>query len=198
MKECKPVYNDDRWAEITSDDQIGCNLFVSHYKDMFVGKNVLHVGIGSSSMLIQFHHIFGRLDGITIMQSEIDKANLLRPKYGLEYRVYQIDKYNTTRDEGKLDALTNDYHLIVDNNLKQHGCCERHWDSYMAQILSKLVPGGILLTHTQGFAPHTNHVSALSIQELKIYGSEFDCKLVEVDDMKNHLGHYPVLLIKEE
>jgi cyclopropane fatty-acyl-phospholipid synthase-like methyltransferase len=188
------VYDDDTWASIVSPDQAGCNAYIRSRLEFFRGAKVLHVGTGTSSLLVEFHDVFDRLDGITIMQSEIDVASEVRKRYGKEYIVYSFNKYKTSA----LSLIDSDYDLIVDNNLKQHACCEEHWVQYFHAIVSKLSKGGMLLTHTQGFAPHTDRVSWLSVEELQDLcdsrQGEFD--LFSIFAMSNNSGHYPLVVKK--
>lgn len=187
------VYNDDTWAFETSPDQIGCNEYLQALRSHLEGAKVLHIGIGNSSVLIQFHECFRQIDGITIMDSEIRVANGLRRLFSLEYVVHKFNKYDATY----IHKLATDYDVVIDNNLKQHACCQNHWVDYFYALLERLAPNGFLLTHTQGFAPHSNRVLPLSTQELKVLCSKYSKRVFHVEPIEllvNSQHHYPVVI----
>lgn len=187
------TYNDDTWSRIVSPDQEGCNAYLESIKPSLKNEKCLHVGIGTSSVLAKFHAVLDRIDGITVMDSEIEVANRLRPEYGLEYKIFKFNKY----DAKNLKLLSNNYSIIIDNNLKQHACCQQHWEQYFLTMLSKLSKHGRLITHTQGFAPHTNRVGWLSLGELQMLMDGVfrrPYRMVLIDDLINEAGHYPVVI----
>lgn len=184
------TYNDDTWAKIVSPDQEGCNAYLQSIRSSLLGAKVLHVGTGNGSVLTQFHNILGQLDGITVMDSEMRVADKQRLLYDLEYKVYNFNKY----DIRNFQILGNDYDIIIDNNLKQHACCNVHWIEYFHCLLRKITPSGKILTHTQGFAPHSDRVDWLTISELETLLSETIYQVHIVLELINNNGHPPVVI----
>ena len=179
------TYNDDRWATIVSPDQEGCNQYLE--KVYLTNKTALHIGIGNSSVYAKFGNVLSKLDGITIMESEILVAHSLVKT--CRYKLFKINKYNPDSI-----LLLDNYDVIVDNNLKQHACCPFHWRVYFKNILTKLNPNGFLLTHTQGFAPHSDKIDSLSVDELKYLTHGTNYPVTEKKDFKNEWGFYPVII----
>lgn len=182
------IYNDDTWSKIVSPDQEAINQYLASNIEYLIDTSCLHVGIGTSSILKDFHSFFSRIEGITIMDSEIEVANNIRSLYELEYKVYKINKYNKL-ELSKLDT----YDYIIDNNPHQHACCNEHWQDYFTEILNHLSLTGVLITHTQGFCHHTGKLPPLTIQDLqKLIPSNW--KVTTLEDSKNSYGHYPLLI----
>lgn len=188
---CPLTYNDNTWASITSCDQDGCNEYIEKNIEKFVNKKVLHVGIGNSSVFCKFCDVFLHLDGITIMDLETIVADNIKSKFcnSCTYEIYKFNKY----DVGNFSKIGK-YDLIIDNNLKTYSCCLNHWIEYFHCIVEKLEKNGILLTHMQGFVPHTNRVDALSVEELEILCHLHENFILIVDDLVNEFGYYPVLI----
>lgn len=186
------TYNDDRWATIISPDQEGCNKYLHSIEDQLKGKDVLHVGIGNSSVYREFGHLFNSLLGITIMQSEWNVAERLiyesHPTKQCIYSLSSINKYDPRSTES-LDK----YDIIIDNNLKMHACCHEHWLGYWNCLNTILKVQGKIITHTQGFAPHTDKITALSIEELKHINYK-NLIITEHKELKNEYLHYPISL----
>ena len=186
------TYNSDIWAHEDSPDQVGCNQWLAYNIEQFRQTNILHVGTGTSSVYSLFGDKFARVDGITIMDSEIEVAKRIGIQHNTLYNIYKINKY----DKNKIDQLPKDYSLLLDNNCSHYACCTKHWEEYFESISSMLLPGGIFLTHTQGMAPHTPRIHHLTIEELvRLGGNEFS--LVCEKSLTNNYGHYPVAMVKK-
>jgi len=193
-EECqlKVMYNDDLWSTIVSPDQQSINKYLERIKDLFIGKKALHIGIGTSTIFTKFNDIFSRIDGITVMDSEIDVAKqyiIPHQRGKSEYVVHKFNKYNIKN----FDFLDSEYSVIIDNNLKHYACCNHHWEKFYKCIIGKLEMGGVLLTHTQGFAPHTNNVTSLSIKELEKLSSK-DYSITVMENFVNSEGYFPVVV----
>lgn len=198
------VYDDDRWATIISPDQEGCNEYLLGIKDKIKDAKVLHVGTGNSSVFTQFYSSFRELHGITIMDSEIQVAYECILGVTLwescTYNIFKVNKY----DIEQMKQLDSDYDIIIDNNLKQHGCCQEHWEEYFHCLLGKLAINGFILTHSQGFAPHTNRVTALTDTEMvglisKSY-DEYKTKSFyyrQHNFLHNESGKYPITITRQ-
>jgi len=151
------------YSVVITDDQIGCNLWLQSARDCWRGQNVLHIGVGNSSVYRLFADMDTVVDGISIAEREIEEAERLKEELEKPYCVFNFNKY----DKKNWDKWPNKYKVIVDNNLKQHACCEDHWKDYYRAMIDLLEPGGFIVTHEQGFGSHKNKTTSLSIQELK-------------------------------
>jgi hypothetical protein len=84
------------------------------------GKHILHVGVGNSRFAGRFSSEAALIDGITVCQSEVARAQSL----GItNYTVYFLNKY------GREFSLTlkNRYDFVIDNNLASYACCKYHF-----------------------------------------------------------------------
>lgn len=105
---------------------------------------VLHVGVGSSELARRHAPHVARIDGITVVAAEVERAEALALP---NYRVRRLDKHGP-----EMTTQPGPYDLIVDNNLSTYACCRRHFDRMMAGYASLLAEGGLLLTHRRGLA----------------------------------------------
>ena len=189
------LYNNDLWSFKISPDQLGINRYLwSIYNDV-VGSRILHVGIGASALFHAFREEAERIDGITIQQSEIDVGVRLSTHYIKNYRIWNLNKY----DGPSFDAfeVPSDYDFIVDNNLKQHACCNEHWHEYFTRIASRLAPAGQLITHTKGFGRWIKtEVEALTVEELRglCAGHPLNLSLECRTDLQDRFADYPVII----
>ncbi len=157
----------------------------------------MHIGTGASAIFHAFREEAERIDGITIVPSEIEVGAKLATGYKKEYKIWDLNKY----DCASFDALNvpKDYDFIIDNNLKQHACCNEHWREYFNTIASRLSPRGQLITHTQGFGRFTwvkTEVEALTVGELGDLCAQHPAHLALEcrNELKNRAGHYPVVI----
>jgi hypothetical protein len=191
------LYKNDLWSIIITPDQLGCNRYLWSIYDQVVGARILHIGTGASTIFHAFRDEAERIDGITIVPSEIAVGANLAGCYKKEYRIWNFNKY----DCASFDAFNvpRDYDFIVDNNLKQHACCNDHWREYFNTIASRLSPGGQLITHTQGFCRFTGvktDVEALTVEELRDLCTMHPANLALEcrSELKNRAAHYPVVI----
>ena len=107
------------------------------------GRNILHIGIGNSSLATKFSHSASHIDGITLRENEIIVAKSLHLG---NYRVRLLNKYapNLCREMGET------YDFIVDNNPSTFCCCRVHFAYMLANYRSMLKRGGVILTDTVG------------------------------------------------
>lgn len=186
------TYNDDTWSSVVSPDQVGCNEYILKHIDSLNGKNILHVGIGNSSVYTAFGKSVARIDGITIMDSEIRVAESIIDASWCPYNIYKLNKYN----KSNFSNFSKDYSMIIDNNLSHYACCQQHWEEYFYAIEDLLVDGGCILTHSQGFMPHTRNIGTLTLSELeKLSAGRLD--VIQVADMMNNYNHSPVIIRKK-
>ena len=165
MSECdlSATYDMPDWAvKITLAEQ-EC----VEYAKTILGDNnkvALSVGTGASHLYSELYPQFQSIDGITIIDEEINVAQLKERQYNIPYRILKNNKY----DVGVINAvLAPEYGLIVDVNLKMYGCCQHHWEEYFRYIVSKLASDGILLSHSTGFGCYAGfRTGELSLDEL--------------------------------
>jgi len=132
-----------------------------------------------------------QIDGVTIIEEEIEKAAEARILYKKDYRVFDFNKYNIRN----LNILDNDYDLIDDISLKHYACCDKHWREYFNAIIQRIAPGGILITHTQGFHKHSS-LPALDMTELEIVCKKAPrhIEISTIDTLNNKHNRCPVVL----
>ena len=181
------TYNETKYANLISYAQIGCNNYIRSLN--LEDKKALHIGIGTSSILkyLRFIGVPCVIDGVTIIKEEME-VNLDYLDYGYN-KLWLINKYDP-----ELFAKISSYDMINDVNLKSSACCEDHWKNYFEKLLTVLKPGGILVTHTQGYpflVP--SKLKELTTAELKSMLPE-EYSLTEVTDLTNEYGHYPVVI----
>ena len=197
----KPLlYDNDLWSVIITPDQLGCNRYLWSIYDRVVGARILHIGIGASAIFHAFREEAEAIDGLTIVPSETKVAADLASRYKKEYRIWNFNKYDCANFEAS--GVPRGYDFIVDNNLKQHACCNQHWLEYFDTIGSRLSPGGQLITHTQGFGRFTwlkTEVEALTIDELQDLCTRHPANLsLECrSEMQNQKGHFPVVIKRD-
>jgi len=174
------VYDQDDWATIITEAELECVAYLKEREEEFGGQNALDVGIGASHFLIELAHIFGRIDGLTIIEKELDVAYNL--SWIGNYKIYKQNKYDLV---GMDACLLPDYQAIVDVNLKMFSCCQQHFEEYFRFIAQRLAPGGVLLSHSSGFGAYKDDFfpSMLSMREVEELtaglGEEFDLSLVD-------------------
>lgn len=198
------VYDQPNWLpaikadpEHVTEDQQGCNQYLSWLMGSWKrdpAPNILHVGVGTSSIYKQFGRRSDFITGVTVLAVESDLAHRLAVTASCPYIVLVCNKYNSEQLEAvwRVRNPSRKFDYIVDNNLKQHACCQEHWEDYFRNLLFNFLEiGGSIITHTQGFAPHTSRITALTIEELKRLSGPC-VEVIEGTQFTNKHGHYPV------
>ncbi len=103
---------------------------------------LLHVGVGCSDLAARFAADVARIDGVTVLVDEAERAASLRLP---TYRVWRFNKHGPA-----LATLPGPYDLVVDNNPGSFACCVRHFRGTMATYAALLAPGGRLVTEERG------------------------------------------------
>ncbi|GDX80164.1 hypothetical protein LBMAG42_19750 [Deltaproteobacteria bacterium] len=128
----------DRWfglADVTP-DQAALSEVVT---PMLRGhERVLHVGIGASELARRWSGRVSQIDGITVMQGELDASPALP-----NYRVWWRNKYAS-------GGWPDNYDVIVDNNPGSFACCRKHSSEWLDSAAGMLAPGGMFVTHARG------------------------------------------------
>lgn len=113
--------------------------------DWLRGKRVFHVGIGNSELPQALNGIVSAYVGITISQPELDSfQDKLGDTVGMTGLL--LNKH----DARAFAQVHGEFGVIVDTLLKATTCCEKHFDETMKFFVSKLAPGGVILTTRNG------------------------------------------------
>lgn len=163
------------YSTYTTEDQLGCNQYVDMIRNQLTGSHLLHVGVGTSSVYWMLQESNIAVDGITIVEKEIEVAEKLKEITKKPYCVFSFNKY----DVKNFKDWPTRYSCIVDNNLKQHACCEHHWKQYWYMLLSLLDEGGVIVTHEQGFGSENNLTTSLTVDELMTLSPDHEVKEIK-------------------
>ncbi len=107
-------------------------------------RQILHIGIGNSSVARMALPAAARVCGLTVAENEWRLARRLQlPRY----EALLCNKYSPDL-QTRLQGQQFDY--ILDNNLASFVCCCSHMESYLATLCQLLAPDGVLLTHWAG------------------------------------------------
>ena len=138
---------DNIWLKKATADQKAIDAYISDNQDTYRDKICLHVGTGNSSIAINQHKLFKRIDGLAISPEEVELANTLQIS---NYTGYLINKHKLE----ELSVLGN-YDVIIDNNIKLYACCDEHYMDYFNWILDSVASiNGEIITHTSGYHHH--------------------------------------------
>lgn len=107
-----------------------------------VGKDLLHIGVGNSSLANRLASDLRACFGTSIDIGEVRNAEQL----GLaNYSVALLNKFSAAYASHTFHA-----HWIVDSNPTTFACCFRHFHRMMTAYCSQLRPGGSLITEAKG------------------------------------------------
>jgi hypothetical protein len=132
-------------AEPTSGADLAVMAFLKVRPEFYMGKRLLHVGVGNSEFPMAFVQGLGAYVGLTISLPEL-----------AQFRDHLAGRLNATAmlmnkyDPGAYGKLSGDFDIIVDTLLKSMACCEKHFWGMMEFFTSKLSQGGALLTTETG------------------------------------------------
>jgi hypothetical protein len=141
-----PDHTITSWESLpTSPAEAAVIEFLKSQPQRYVGKRLLHVGIGNSSLPTEFAADLAQYTGITISLPEIA---LFDKKFaGVENaEVLLLNKY----DPRMYTKLHGEFDIIIDTLLKSFACCEKHFRLMMEFFASILRSGGTLLTTEAG------------------------------------------------
>ncbi len=111
----------------------------------YVGKRLLHIGIGNSSLFVTFAAGLAGYVGITISHPEIELFRKTCGKSGKATAIL-MNKY----DPRMYPLIEGHFDIIVDTMLKSYACCEKHFLDMMRFLASILNKGGTLMTTESG------------------------------------------------
>jgi hypothetical protein len=141
-----PDHTITSWEALpTSPAETAVMKFLKSEPQRYVGKRLLHVGVGNSSVPSEFAPELAEYVGITISLPEI--ALFERKFAGAQNaKVLLLNKY----DPRMYPKLHGEFDIIVDTLLKSFACCEKHFMQMMEFFVSILRSGGMLLTTRAG------------------------------------------------
>ena len=121
----------DRWNysywennEVTSDEKEITDFL--NDSNLSENKNLLHIGVGNSYVALNLEK-YSHIDGVTISDKEIIKANKLKlPNYKIFFK-NKYSKGDLIMDRGGF------YDLIIDNNLKSFACCDAAFEDLISK-----------------------------------------------------------------
>jgi hypothetical protein len=108
-------------------------------------RNVLHIGVGNSSLAQRLAPRLGRIDGVTVSKAEQARARSLRIP---NYTTFVVSKFS----QAFCTTVSGSYDVIADNNLTSFACCAYHVYRMFENYLSCLRPRGCILTDEEGLA----------------------------------------------
>lgn len=141
-----PDHTITSWESMpTSPAETAIIKFLKSERQRYVGKRLLHVGIGNSSLPTEFSAELAEYVGITISFPEIAQfeRNLANAENA---RAILLNKY----DPRMYSKLSGTFEIIIDTLLKSFSCCEKHFEKMMEFFVSKLSVEGMLLTTEAG------------------------------------------------
>jgi hypothetical protein len=132
-------------SQPTSEAELAIMAFLKAEPRRYVGKRLLHVGVGNGSLPAEFAADLAQYVGITISLPEIE---LFEKKFaGVENaEAMLLNKY----DPRAYARIQSEFDIIVDPLLKSVTCCEKHFGQMMEFFASKLKRHGMLLTTESG------------------------------------------------
>ena len=141
-----PDHTITSWESLpTSPAETAIVAFLKSEPQHYVGKRLLHVGVGNGSLAAEFVADLAEYIGITISLPEIA---LFEKKFaGVDNaKALLLNKY----DPRMYVKLYGEFDTIVDTLLKSFACCEKHFAQMMEFFTAKLKIGGTLLTTQAG------------------------------------------------
>ena len=120
-------------------------IFLNENPALVVGKRVLHVGIGNSSIFRAYGNQIAAFAGLTV---GLPEKSYFDQTFGrrTDVEIYLANKHDP-RNYHKIEGL---FDLIIDVNLKSYACCERHFHDMLAFYLDRLAFEGTILTAASG------------------------------------------------
>jgi hypothetical protein len=140
------------------------------------GANLLHIGVGNSCFAERFSPGAALIDGITVCQSELERAQSL----GIpNYTVHFLNKYGREFS----GTIRNHYDFVIDNNLASYACCKYHFYRMLDNYLAVMKPGARILTDQRGMDFTVEEKRwILSYRDLEALERKFPVRVSRVTD----------------
>jgi hypothetical protein len=119
--------------------------FLKSRPSLYMGKRLLHVGIGNCSLPDALACGLAGYIGLTI---SLPEQRLFEHKFlgAKDVEVLLANKF----DPRTYSKIKDNFDLIVDVGLKSFACCEKHFLSLMEFYADRLRTGGLLITAESG------------------------------------------------
>ena len=169
---------DPLWIDHTNLDTTVDQLRIEEALDgmEWRGKNILHVGVGNSKLAQRFAVEANLIDGLTVCESELARAESLAIP---NYTAYFLNKYGR---EFML-TITNRYDFVIDNNLASFACCKYHFYRMLDNYLWAMKPGGQILTDQRGMEWTVSEKSwVLRYEDLHALENKFPIRASRVNE----------------
>jgi hypothetical protein len=132
-------------SQPTSGAETAIIAFLKSEPLRYVGRRLLHVGVGNSELPLEFAADLAEYVGITISVPEIALFEQ-RLASAENVKAILLNKY----DPRMYSTLEGEFDIIVDTLLKSFACCEKHFEQMMEFFASKLTLDGTLITTQTG------------------------------------------------
>ena len=174
--------------KVTSEEKVIVKYLKNNITEK--GLKILHIGIGSSYLLLNLHKIFSHIYGVTIAGLEKTKAD--------NYKIinnsnYIIDKYNSKKLKQYFKPNSIDY--IVDINLKSFAPDKLSFVNMFRDFSNILTKNGTIITAKSGmdwttmieevngalYQIGSNSKNVLSRNELYVISNEHDLSVSSIN-----------------
>ena len=146
---------------------------------------ILHVGVGNSSLARRFAGRVRSVDGITVHQNEKTSADLLAIA---NYTVHVVNKYGRK----VVSVLPHNYDFIIDNNLASFACCRKHFSIMLENYMTVLRAHGRILTCQIGMdAYHDELGCMMTFADLVSLERQFPLRVSKLNDVVYALTKEP-------
>ena len=146
---------------------------------------ILHVGVGNSSLARRFAGRVRTIDGITVHQNEKTSADLLAIA---NYTVHVVNKYGRK----VVSVLPHNYDFIIDNNLASFACCRKHFSIMLENYMTVLRAHGRILTCQIGMdAYHDELGCMMTFADLVSLERQFPLRVSKLNDVVYALTKEP-------
>ena len=146
---------------------------------------ILHVGVGNSSLARRFAGRVRSVDGITVHQNEKTSADLLAIA---NYTVHVVNKYGRK----VVSVLPHNYDFIIDNNLASFACCRKHFSIMLENYMTVLRAHGRILTCQIGMdAYHDELGCMMTFADLVSLERQFPLRVSKLTDIVYALTKEP-------
>jgi len=146
---------------------------------------ILHVGVGNSSLARRFAGRVRSVDGITVHQNEKTSADLLAIA---NYTVHVVNKYCREM----VSVLPHIYDFIIDNNLASFACCKKHFSIMLENYTAMLRSRGRILTCQIGMdAYHDELGCTMTYADLVSLERQFPLQVLKLTDIVYALTKEP-------
>jgi hypothetical protein len=141
-----PAHTISSWeSQPTTSAETAVISYLKRRPALYVGKTLLHVGIGNGSLFKAIGEDVEIYVGVTI---SIPELRLFEEWFAEQKQARAI--LANKHDPREFSRIGSAFDIIVDVNLKSFACCERHFDATITYYASCLKPQGMIVTAESG------------------------------------------------